>query len=190
MSIFKPVAGGTPRLNIFVKAVSTTEFIRTFGRSAVWVMIPPYLAEIRHIPFVVIGLLFFLTSLISLPFALYGGRIIDRIGRRRVVLVLPPIVFALFLSLSIAIQYSSPTLLVEALYLFISPFGSIQEIADNVIITDTTSLSGRIEAFSIIRIAANVGFAFDPAIGGILAGISYTYVFLAPAVASLFEWIV
>ncbi|MHB1813139.1 MAG: MFS transporter [Thermoplasmataceae archaeon] len=190
MSIFKPVTGGKPRLNIFVKAISTTEFIRTFGRSAAWVIIPLYLADIRHISFVVIGLLFFLTSVISLPFALYGGRIIDRIGRRRVVLVLPPIVFVLFLSLSFAIQYSSPTLIVEIIYLFIAPFGSIQAIADNVIITDTTSLTGRIEAFSIIRIAGNIGFAFGPAIGGLLAGISYTMVFLAPAIASLFEWAV
>ena len=190
MSLFKPAAAGKERLNIFVKAISTTEFIRTFGRSAAWVIIPLYLADVRHISFVVIGLLFFLTSVISLPFALYGGRIIDRIGRRRVVLVLPPIVFALFLSLSFAIQYSSPTIVVEAIYLFIAPFGSVQAIADNVIITDTTSITGRIEAFSIIRIAGNVGFAFGPAIGGFLAGISYTFVFLAPAIASLFEWVV
>ncbi|WP_393971841.1 MFS transporter [Oxyplasma meridianum] len=190
MSLFKPGAEGKDRLNIFVKAISTTEFIRTFGRSAAWVIIPLYLADIRHISFIVIGLLFFLTSVISLPFSLYGGRIIDRIGRRRVVLVLPPIVFTLFLSLTFAIQFSSPTIVVETIYLFIAPFGSVQAIADNVIITDTTTITGRIEAFSIIRIAGNVGFAFGPAIGGFLAGISYALVFLAPAIASILEWFV
>ncbi|EQD32471.1 multidrug resistance protein, partial [mine drainage metagenome] len=64
---------------------------------------------------------------------------------------------------------------------------NIQGSADNVIITDSTTPTERTNAFSIVRILLNIGFALGPAVGGFIASISYGYIFLIPGVLTIIE---
>ena len=62
--------------------------------------------------------------------------------------------------------------------------------ADNVIVSQYSSSSQRTAAFSVVRIFQNAGFSLGPAIGGFVALLSYSYVFLITAVSSIIELII
>ncbi len=174
--------------NHYVGAISMAQLIRILGRSQAWVFIPLYLSNVRHIPYVYVGVLFFLTAMATLPFSIYGGNLIDRIGRRFAAIWLPPIIIALLMAMTLAVYLHLPDFILYISFILIEPFSSIQGILDNVVLTDTTSESERTDAFSMIRIGGNVGFALGPAIGGFLSVINYSLVFLFPAIASVGEW--
>lgn len=173
--------------NQYVSAISLAELIRILGRSQAWIFIPLYMATVRHLPYITVGLLFFLTAMVSLPFSIYGGNLIDRMGRRKAALGLPPIIMTLLLVVTVAVFLDLPNMVFYISFILVEPFTNVQGILDNVILTDTTSESDRTTAFSVVRIAANIGFAIGPALGGVLSNISYGLVFLFPAVASLGE---
>lgn len=173
--------------NPYVSAISLAELIRILGRSQAWIFIPLYLATVRHLPYITVGLLFFLTAIVSLPFSIYGGNLIDRMGRRKAAMALPPIIMSLLLVITVAVFLDLPNIILFISFVLVEPFTNIQGILDNVILTDTTSESDRTTAFSVVRIAANIGFAIGPALGGVLSNISYGLVFLFPALASLAE---
>ncbi len=175
--------------NRYVSAITTAELIRVLGRSQAWIFIPLYLATVRHMPYVYVGLLFFITAVVSLPFSIYGGNLIDRIGRRKAAISLPPIIAVLLLVMTATAFLKLPDMILYVAFVLVEPFSNVQGILDNVILTDTTSEVERTTAFSMIRIGANIGFAIGPAIGGVLSNIAYGLVFLFPAVVSLGEMI-
>lgn len=181
--------GGDLLKNRHVAAISMAQLIRILGRSQSWIFIPVYLAEIRHVHYFIVGILFFGTAMISLPFSIYGGNLIDRLGRRIAAVWLPPIIMALLMILSTAVYLRSSLYIIYSVFLLVEPFTSIQGILDNVVITDTTVEAQRTSAFSMVRIAGNIGFSVGPAVGGFLSEISYFYVFLFPAILTIGEWI-
>lgn len=168
-------------------SVTVGQLVRILGRSQAWIFIPVYLSKVRGIPYVYIGLLFFLSALISLPFSIYGGNLVDRIGRRLLIVVIPVMVAMVFFGLGLTVTLSSNILLVFALFIVIEPLASLQGILDNVVVTDVTDEADRINAFSMVRIAGNIGFSIGPAIGGFLAYEGYEYVFFVPAILSVVE---
>lgn len=200
-SIFRPamwlsISGGSMKFqsmslkilsNQYVSAVSLAELIRILGRSQAWIFIPLYLVNIRHMPYVMVGLLFFITAMATLPFSIYGGNLIDRLGRRKAAIWLPPIIMVLLLAMTVTVFLNLPDMVLFVSFILVEPFTSVQGILDNVIITDTTSESERTTAFSVLRIGGNIGFAIGPALGGVLSNMAYGLVFLFPAVATLGE---
>ena len=64
--------------------VSWAQLIRIFGRSQTWIFLPVYLFNYRGVQYDVIGLLFTLTALFSIPVSVYGGNLCDKLGRRKV----------------------------------------------------------------------------------------------------------
>lgn len=174
--------------NRYVGAISMAQLIRILGRSQAWIFIPLYLSNIRHIPYVYVGVLFFVTAMVTLPFSIYGGNLIDRIGRRIAVIWLPPIIISLLLAITVSVYLHLPDLILYIAFILVEPFSSIQGILDNVVLTDTTSEVERTDAFSIVRIGGNIGFSLGPAIGGFLSVVNYALVFLFPAIASIGEW--
>ena len=175
--------------NRYVATISGAQLIRILGRSQAWIFIPVYLADVRHVQYVVIGILFFGTAMLSLPFSIYGGNLLDRLGRRFAAKYLSPVIMILMLALAFSVYLKAPLYAIYAAFLLVEPFTSIQGILDNVVITDTTQEAERTSAFSAVRIAGNIGFSLGPAIGGFISQISYFYVFLVPAALTGLEWI-
>ncbi|WP_010916475.1 MFS transporter [Thermoplasma volcanium] len=172
-----------------VIVVSSAQFIRVLARSQIWIFVPIYLTEIRHIPVYFMGVLFFLTAVIALPFSVYGGNLIDRIGRRRVAVLIPFLVSILLFLTSISIMLRMQAIYIIIEFLSIEPLSVVQWIADSVIMADVTSEDERLDGFGILRIAGNIGFSVGPAIGGFIAQYSYAYIFLASAIGALIEFI-
>ena len=173
--------------NPYVGAISMAQLIRILGRSQAWIFIPLYLSNVRHIPYVYVGVLFFLTAIAALPFSIYGGNLIDRMGRRVAAIWLPPVIIAIFMTMAAAVYLHLPDLVLYIAFILVEPFSNMQGILDNVVLTDTTSEVERMDAFSMVRIGGNVGFSLGPAIGGFLSIINYSLVFLFPAIASIGE---
>ena len=70
--------------------------------------------------------------------------------------------------------------MILASFVAIEPLVTIQGIVDNVLVTDIVEDAKRNDAFSLLRIAANLGFSIGPAMGGYLAYLNYGFVFIAP----------
>jgi MFS family permease len=188
MGKFSVRRGLGPLANLYVRVVSLTQLIRTLGRSVVWIFVPIYLSEVRGVPFFDVGLIFFATAMLSLPFSLYGGNLIDKIGRRFAAIITPPMMAIILLIEGIVVAENLSIIILIATFLLFEPIASVQGIVDNVIVTEETSESERNDSFSIIRIAANIGFSFGPAIGGFLAFFNFSLVFFVPMFITLLEW--
>ena len=173
--------------NRIVMTISVNQFIRVFGRSQAWIFLPLYLNEVRNVPYFTIGIVLFIMAVISVPFGIYGGNLIDRLGRRRMLLLATPIIAILFFFISLSIFMNLNVLLFYGLLIATEPFMNIQGSADNVIITDSTTSAERTNAFGLVRILLNIGFAMGPAVGGFIAGLSYGYIFLIPGALTLVE---
>ncbi len=190
MGKFSVRRGLGPLVNIYVRVVSITQLIRTLGRSVVWIFVPIYLSEVRGVPFFDVGLIFFATAILSLPFSLYGGNLIDKVGRRFAAIITPPMMAIILLIEGIVVAKNLSIIILIATFLLFEPIASVQGIVDNVIITEETPESERNNAFSIIRIAANIGFSFGPAIGGFLSFINFSLVFFVPMFITIIEWFI
>ncbi len=173
--------------NRYVISVAGAQLIRIFGRSQAWIFLPIFLHDYRGVQFFIIGLLFTLTALISIPVSLYGGNLCDRLGRRKVSLIFMPVGIGIFAILFLAVYFSLSTIILYVVLILSEPIFSIQWIVDNAIISDTVPEAMRTDAFSITRIAGNLGFSIGPAVGGILSEFNISYVFLSTVVSGFIE---
>jgi len=170
-----------------VQAVSGAQFIRVLARSQIWIFIPVYLTKVRDLPVYFSGILFLLTAMIALPISVYGGNLVDTIGRRKVSLAIPLFLFVLMIITALSILYRSSIIFIVIEFLSIEPISVIQWIADNAIVSDVTGIGERTGSFGILRIAGNLGFSAGPAIGGFLADYSYSYIFMFGAAGAIVE---
>lgn len=176
--------------NRYVKAISSAQLIGVLGRSQAWIFIPLYLSVVRHVPYPIVGLLFSITALISLPFSIYGGNLIDKFGRRKIALIAPPLMILLFSFISILVYLNSNVYAIYAAFVMVEPVLNIQSILGNVVITDTVKEADRTDAFGVVRVMANIGFSAGPAVGGFLSLFNYSFVFMFPAISAVLEWII
>ena len=158
-----PISRGVIQ-NKIVATISVAELLRLMGRSGVWVFIPIYLLRVRTIPLLDIGMLFVLSGITSIPVSVFGGNLIDKVGRRKIALLLPPMLAAIFFVMFLGIYFKLSNIFVYIPFILFAAVATLQSVADMVIVTDCTSDVERIDAFSMTRIGANVGFSLGPAI--------------------------
>ena len=108
-----------------MQAVSGAQFIRVLARSQIWIFIPVYLTELRGLPVYVSGVLFLLTAIIALPFSVYGGNLVDTLGRRKISLAIPIFLFALMMITAFSILYRANVVVIMAEFLAIEPISVI-----------------------------------------------------------------
>ncbi len=174
--------------NRAISVLSINNLVGVLGRSEAWIFVPVYLSVHREVPYFIIGLLFFLTAALAIPVSIFGGNLIDRLGRRRVGLLIPPLAGTVFAILSAGAFFHWPLYIIAAAFIAIDPLVTVQIAVDSVLITDIVEESRRTDAFSLLRIAANLGFSIGPSIGGFLALINFGYVFLVPATIAIVEF--
>lgn len=172
-----------------VNVLALGSFVRDLGQYIVWVIMSIYLNEIRSVGYVDIGLIFLIGGFISVPVSIYGGNLIDRIGRRRVALSIPWILMAMYAAMLLLIQGNYQTYLIVALFIALTPVQSVQYVTFDSIVSDVTTPQVRITAFSLLRIASNVGIGVGLVSGGIISLFNYSYVFVLPAAGSAVEGI-
>jgi MFS family permease len=117
----------------------------------------------------------------SLASALIGGWLADRLGRRGA------IALSMFSAAAAAVALSRAEQLVP-IVLLTALFGMCTELyrpASAALLTDLVPPERRLAAFAGYRLAINAGYAFGPAVAGLLAERSFLWLFIGEAVTSV-----
>lgn len=155
--------------------------LSAIGASMIWPFLMIYISERLDSPLTVNAGLISLNSAAGLLSSLIAGPIIDRLGRKRV-MVISLLTNALgFLFLSRANSLGAFALLM----VMQGASNPLYRVGADAMIADLIPEGRRIDAYSRMRLSNNLGVAIGPAIGGFLASVSYTLAFYCAA-AGLF----
>ncbi len=172
-----------------INALGLGSFVGSMGQYIIWVIMSIYLYSQRDVGYLDIGLIFLLSGIITVPVSIYGGNLVDRLGRRKITMATPWLSLAIYSALLFLVGFDMSTLAVIILFIIVSPVQSVQNVAFESIMSDVTLPSERIGGFSLLRISANVGIGVGLVVGGFLSELSYAYVFLLPVGGSIVEGI-
>jgi MFS family permease len=158
--------------------------LNQFGMSIVMPFISIYLFLYEGTPATLVGFAMFFSTAVGALFQLIGGEACDRFGRRAVLVGGLLLLIVSFLLLGWSVSIHAP-------YIYYLVFLTLTRIAvglfkpiPNVIAADIVPPDQRLEAFGVLRIATNVGFATGPVVGGLMALLSYSSMFYLTAVTS------
>ncbi len=173
-----------------VLGVCFADMVRSLGRSSALVLLPIYFLVDRHVSFILIGTVIGASYLLTVPFGMMGGTLSDRVGRRPLFTVLPVLSASVFVTLSIEIFTGSPLKLIFLTFVFTAPIGVLQGTVDSAVLSDITLPGERMRAFSVLRLASNIGFSLGPALGGLVSLLGYGMLLIIPAAGNLVEEVV
>jgi len=153
-------------------------------------MVIPFLSMYLHndlgVKMSLVGFLLLCTSLVGSMGNIVGGEIADRFGRKNIMSVALLWRTAAFVMIAVAIGAGTPYLMIAALVAMSSFGGSLFDPASNAMISDIVEPSKRLEAYGLLRIGQNVGWAVGPSVGGILTiWLPYSTTFYVAAIATL-----
>lgn len=158
-----------------------TEGLMTAGYAISFPFLAVYLSAHRGVPMPWVGVFLSGSMLVSSLAQFMGGEISDAVGRRKV-MVFALGVRALLIAVIAWIVYAKAPLwgvfVFHPLGMFI---GSFYSPAARSWVADRTPPAGRMKAYGFLRMGNNAGWALGPALGGLLAGGSYTLMFAATA---------
>ena len=129
------------------------------------------------------GLVIGLSALSRSVASALAGELSDVFGRKTLMEWGLTLEIIAMLAMALCMEYGADTGWLLLAYFFTTFFGAVFRPVSNAWITDHTRPKQRVEAFSIIRIGLNVGWALGPAVGGFLVRYSYTYAFYLTALA-------
>jgi len=155
-------------------------FIDRVGGSLIFPFLSLYVAQKFDVGMTQVGLLFGTWSLSSLIGSTIGGALADRFGRKTVMII--GLLFSAGTALLMGFVESLSAFYVIAIIAGI--FSDIGHPAHQAMVADLLQGEQRTEGFSLLRIVANLAITFGPAIGGVLAGVSYLLLFVIDAIAS------
>lgn len=163
----------------------TSRLIDGIGFSIVGPFLALFMYQGLGIPMVEVGLVLLVSGIAGAAGNMVGGLMADRYGRLGVMTYSMMLRCVTFLILAALVAYW-PDILMVALVLSLSMFfGGVFDPANNAMVADVVEPAKRLEAYGLLRVAWNLGFAFGPMIGGILLVFSYSITFLASALISL-----
>lgn len=156
-------------------------FVKDAGQYVIWVIMSVYLYFAWSMSYIDIGLVFLASGLCAIPVTFYGGRLIDRHGRRKPAIMIAVIMLLFSVSLFILVSRHLDLILILSLFILFGVFQAFDYVVMTAIIADVTIDSERINGFSALRIASNIGIGAGLVVGGFLSIYSYSYVFILPA---------
>ncbi len=125
-----------------------------------------------------IGIFFGIAAIVRGLTFMMGGELSDKFGRHPLMVIGQIARSTIFILMAASIYYNQGFLLLAGLVLVNSIFGSFFQPSANAMVADLVDTNRRNEAYAIMRIAGNVGWAVGPAAGGFLAEESYALLFL------------
>jgi|YelNatPaOPRAMG01_1025707.scaffolds.fasta_scaffold46516_2 MFS family permease len=158
--------------------------IAAAGFSIVMPFLAIYLHEKLAVPMSIVGLIFLISSAIGAVGQLVGGEVADRLGRKSVMDLSIGARAAIFVMISFAVATDASFLLIGVFVVISNFLGSLFEPASNAMVADIVEPAKRLEAYGLLRIGVNIGWALGPLIGGFLAAFSYSSLFLLTAATS------
>ncbi len=155
-------------------------FIDRLGGGLIFPFLSLYVAQRFNVGMTQIGLLFGAWSISSLIGSTIGGALADKFGRKLI------LIFGLLFSAgsAMAMGFVNDFQVFYFVAVFAGIFSDMGHPAQQAMVADLLKGDQRAEGFSLLRVVANLAVTFGPAIGGLLAGISYLLLFVLDACAS------
>ncbi len=156
--------------------------ISTIGQSMIWPFLMIYVSRKLALPLAQTASLISMNAAMGLIFSFVAGPIIDRLGRKWVMvvsLVGMGIMYFFMSSANSFIEFAVAQCLMGAL----TP---LYRVGADAMLADLIPTDKRSDAYSLLRMSNNAGVAIGPAIGGFVASTSYTLAFYIAAVGLAF----
>jgi MFS family permease len=161
--------------------VMVATFVDELGRFLLFPFFALYITQRFDVGMTQVGYLFAIFSLSSIVGSLLGGALTDKFGRRTMLL------FGLLVSglSSLLMAIVDDLNVFYSLAAFVGLISSAGGPAQQAMIADLLPADKRAEGYAIHRVVFNVAAAIGPALGGLLAAYSFTYLFIADATSSV-----
>lgn len=143
----------------------------TIGTTMIWPFLMIYASETLSLPLVAVTSLMTINAATGLVSSILAGPVIDRLGRKGVMVVGLLGAGLSYLFLSQAASYAAFAIILGASGVF-SP---LYHVGTDAMLADLFPMNKRADAYALIRMARNVGVAAGPAIGGFVLSRSYSY---------------
>lgn len=156
-------------------------FVDRLGTSLVFPFFTLYISRRFGAGMTQIGLIFGLFFAASLIGGTIGGALVDRIGRKGILIF--GLVASALSSLWMGLAPSFPVFVAAAIVA-----GTMAETGTSArpaMVADLLPPEKRAQGFGLLRVAANLALTVGPALGGLLATQSYLFLFVGDAVSSL-----
>jgi MFS family permease len=129
----------------------------------------------------VAGVYITILAIISAPSLILGGKLVDTIGRRNIILISQSLgAIAL-----ICCGFMKPTLIMVYILMLSSILYSLSAPAYDAMLADLTTPENRKASYSLIYMGLNIGFAIGPIIGGLLFKNHLSLVFIGDGITTL-----
>jgi len=144
--------------------------LSTLGTTMIWPFLMIYVSEALALPLVAVASLMTVKAAAGLISSIVAGPIVDRLGRKGVMVVGLIGNGLCYFLLSTAHSYGAFALILGASGVF-SP---LYRVGTDAMLADLFPVEKRADAFALLRMARNIGVASGPAIGGFVLVQSYT----------------
>jgi len=152
--------------------------ISTIGSSMVWPFLMIYVTEHLGLPLAAAASLTTINSIVQITSAFIAGPIIDRAGRKWIMVISLLGLGMVYLLYMQASSYAFTALLMALTGLF----NPLYRVGGDAMAADLIPAEDRPNAYALLRMANNAGIAIGPAIGGFAAASSYNIAFAGAAI--------
>lgn len=152
--------------------------ISTIGSSMIWPFLMIYISKKLNTPLTVTASLLTISAVSSLVASLLGGPVIDRVGRKGIMvfsLVINGIAYAVMGHAGAWWQFA----LLQTITGAVNP---LYRTAADTMVADMIPPKNRVQGYSMMRLSNNLGISLGPVIGGTMAATSYTLAFYGAAI--------
>ncbi len=151
--------------------------LSTLGSSMIWPFLMIYVSEKLDLPLAAVATLLTINSIAALISSFLAGPLVDRYGRKWMMVVSLLLNGIAYIFLSQAESLTTFAILMTITGL-VNP---LYRIGADAMLADLIPEKERVEAYALLRLSNNVGIAIGPAIGGFIASASYAYAFYMAA---------
>ncbi len=156
-------------------------FINALGFSMAYPFLAMYLKSERGFSPMQVGLVFPAVGLAAIVGMFVAGKLVDTIGRRRLMIASPAIRACIFLGLSYAVHREASLTWLTILLAASGFVGAFFQIAADTYVSDLVSPEKRSDAYAVLRVGLNAGWMTGPAIGAFLAKTPFSLLFAVTA---------
>ncbi len=164
-----PVRNTFHRFEPQVWVIAAVQLVMATGFSICIPFLALYLHQDRGLSMTSVGLIILGAGLCSAVTQAFGGALSDRFGRRPILIMASSISIFLYSGLAVLIGISAPVWAIGIAYVAGRAMLTIARPVISAMVADFTSKEKLTEAYGILRIGGNIGWAFGPALGGYLA---------------------
>jgi MFS family permease len=155
--------------------------INSTGGSMVWPFLTIYLRQRLAIPLTTVTLLLTVNAVAGLVATSVAGPVVDRFGRKGVMVLSLVVGGAIMLALSAA-----GTLQLWVILMAVGgAFSPLFRVGNDAMVADLIAPERRASAYALVRMINNLGIAIGPSVGGFVAVVSYAIAFGIAAAANL-----